>query len=134
VADELEGPNGIALSPDEQSLYVGDWDPQHKVVMRYALDGDGKATGPGEVLCDLTGEPGADAVDGIKVDADGRLYVCGPGGIWVIAPDGTRLGLITLPEAPHNLAWGDPDFRSLYITALTSVYRMPLRVQGGPRP
>jgi gluconolactonase len=126
VTNELKGPNGIALSPDERFLYVGDWDPDHKAVMRYDL-----ATGRGELLCDLTGEPGEDAIDGIKVDRDGNLYVCGPGGIWVLSPDGERLGLIELPESPHNLAWGDADGRTLYITALTSIYRM--RLQGGSR-
>jgi gluconolactonase len=120
VTDELAGPNGIAFSPDERWLYVGDWDDDHKAVMRYDPD----RGGPGELLCDLTGEDGEDAIDGIKVDPAGNLLVCGPGGIWVISPDGDKLGLIELPESPHNLAWGDPDGRGLYITALTSVYRL----------
>ena len=120
VSDELEGPNGIALSPDERFLYVGNWDLERKVVMRYDLAGGGA----GEVLCDLTAEPGEDAIDGIKVDSEGRLYVCGPGGIWVLSPEGEKLELIELPEAPHNLAWGDADGRSLYVTALTSIYRI----------
>jgi len=123
VTDELNGPNGIALSPDERFLYVGDWDPEHKAVMRYDL-----GSGTGELLCDLTGEPGEDAIDGIKVAPDGRLFVCGPGGVWVISPEGEKLGLLRLPEAPHNLAWGDEDGRTLYITALTSVYRIRLEL------
>jgi gluconolactonase len=123
LTDELAGPNGIAFSPDERYLYVGDWDPDHKVVMRYDVDADGDVSNPAE-LADLTGEPGDDAIDGIKVDSDGNLFVCGPGGVWVIAPDGTRLGLIVLPEDPHNLAWGGDDRRTLFITALTSVYRI----------
>jgi gluconolactonase len=122
VTDELSGPNGIALSPDERYLYVGNWDPDRKVVMRYDADG----TGPGEVLYDMTGAPGEDAIDGLEVDRDGTLYVCGPGGIWVLSPQGDKLGLIELPEAPHNVAFGDPDGRALYITALTSIYRMRL--------
>jgi gluconolactonase len=122
VTDELVGPNGIALSPDERYLYVGDWDPDRKVVMRYDLDGDGG----GEVLADLTGAPGEDAIDGIAVDRDGNLFVCGPGGVWLLSPDGESLGLLELPESPHNLTWGDADGRALYITALTSVYRMRL--------
>jgi gluconolactonase len=120
ISDELQGPNGVALSPDERYLYVGDWDLEHKAVMRYDLRG----RGPGELLCDLTAEAGEDAIDGIKVDPDGRLYVCGPGGVWVLSPEGSKLELIELPEAPHNLAWGDPDGRSLYVTALTSIYRI----------
>jgi gluconolactonase len=130
-SDELSGPNGIAFSPEERYLYVGNWEPERKVVMRYELDAAGDPAGPGHVLCDLTDEPGEDAIDGIKVDRDGRLFVCGPGGVWVLSPEGAKLGLIELPEAPHNLAWGDPDGRTLYVTALTSVYR--LRLQGDPR-
>jgi gluconolactonase len=119
VTDELAGPNGIALSPDERFLYVGNWDPDRKVVMRYEL-----ASGAGEVLHDMTDAPGDDAIDGIKVDAAGNLFVCGPGGIWVLSPDGDALGVLGLPEDPHNLAWGDADGGALYITALTSVYRL----------
>jgi gluconolactonase len=124
VSGELAGPNGLALSPDERHLYVGDWDPEHKVVMRYELDADGYPAGRGEVFFDMTGAPGEDAIDGIEVDAAGNLFVCGPGGIWVLSPAGERLGLLRLPEDPHNLAWGGDDGRSLYITALTSIYRM----------
>jgi gluconolactonase len=125
IDDALEGPNGLAFSPDERWLYVGDWDLSHKAVMRYPIAADGSAAGPGQLLCDLTDEPGEDAIDGIKVGSDGRLYVCGPGGIWVLSPEGEKLELIELPEAPHNLAWGGDD-RTLYVTALTSVYRIRL--------
>jgi gluconolactonase len=124
LTDELDGPNGLAFSPDEQWLYVGNWADDRKVVMRYD-----PATGEGGLLCDLTDEPGEDAIDGIKVDRDGNLYVCGPGGVWLISPDGEKLGLLRLPEAPHNLAWGG-DGHDLFITALTSVYRLRLTTQG----
>jgi sugar lactone lactonase YvrE len=77
-----------------------------------------------ELLCDLTDEPGDDAIDGLEVDLDGTIDACGPGGIWVISPAGEKRELIALPEAPHNLTWGDADRRSLYITALTSIYRI----------
>jgi gluconolactonase len=125
MTDELLGPNGVALSPDERYLYVGNWDPERKIVMRYEIDAAGDPVGA-EVFYDMTEAPGDDAIDGIKVDYDGTLYVCGPGGIWVLSPDGERLDLIELPESPHNLAWGDADGRALYITALTSIYRMRL--------
>jgi gluconolactonase len=127
--DELEGPNGLAFSPDERFLYVGNWDPDHKVVMRYEVAADG-ALSDGTVFHDMTGAPGDDAIDGIKVDEAGNLYVCGPGGIWVLSPGGERLGLLRLPEDPHNLAWGDEDGRTLYVTALTGVYRIRLGIPG----
>ena len=120
VTDELRGPNGLAFSPDERWLYVGNWDFDRVVVMRYDPE-----TGDGSVLFDMTGAPGEDAIDGLKVDDDGNLYVCGPGGIWVLSAAGEHLGTLRLPEAPHNLAWGD-DGRTLYITALSSVYRLRL--------
>ncbi|HYY20694.1 MAG TPA: SMP-30/gluconolactonase/LRE family protein [Thermoleophilaceae bacterium] len=130
VTDELVGPNGIAFSPDERWLYVGNWDPERKVVLRYSLDEAGEVTGPGEVLHDMTSASGEDAIDGLKVDRAGNLYVCGPGGVWVVSPEGERLGLLQLPENPHNLAWGGEDGRDLYVTALTSVYRVRLQVPG----
>jgi gluconolactonase len=119
VDDGLRGPNGLAFSPDERYLYVGNWDFDEMVVVRYDL-----AAGTRDVLHDMTGAPGEDAIDGIKVGPDGVLYVCGPGGIWVISPDGEHLETIELPEAPHNLAWGPAG--ELYVTALTSVYRIRL--------
>jgi gluconolactonase len=125
LADDLEGPNGLAFSPDERRLYVGNWDFERTVVMRYDPD-----SGAGEVFFDMTGAHGEDAIDGIKVDVEGNVYVCGPGGIWVLSPEGDHLGTVRLPEAPHNLAWGDRDSRALYVTALTSVYRLRLEVAG----
>ncbi|HEX2112497.1 MAG TPA: SMP-30/gluconolactonase/LRE family protein [Gaiellaceae bacterium] len=125
VTDQLEGPNGLAFSPDERWLYVGNWDPDRKVVMRYDPE-----TGAGDVLFDMTEAQGEDAIDGLKVDERGNLYVCGPGGIWVLSPDGEHLGTLRLPEAPHNLAWGDADGRSLYVTAETGVYRLRTGVAG----
>jgi len=95
--------------------------------MRYDSD-----TGEGAVFFDMTGTPGSDedAIDGLKVDQEGNLYVCGPRGIWVLSPEGEHLGTLVLPEQPHNLAWGDHDGRALYVTALTSVYRLRLAIPG----
>ena len=129
IDDLLEGPNGIAFSPDERTLYVGNWDPDSKVVVRYELSADGDVLDR-SILFDMTDAPGEDAIDGLKVDVAGNLYVCGPGGIWVISPAGERINLIELPEAPHNLAFGGEDARDLYVTALTSVYRLRTDVPG----
>ena len=130
VTDALAGPNGIALSPDERYLYVGNWDPAAKVVMRYEIDADGHPVDAGEVLHDMSATAGEDAIDGIKVDVAGNLYVCGPGGLWILSPQGEKLGVIELPEDPHNLTWGDGDARGLYVTALSSVYRIRLTLPG----
>jgi gluconolactonase len=129
VADDLRGPNGLAFSPDERLLYVGNWDRDETVVMRYEIGPDGDALG-GEVLFDMTGAPGEDAIDGLKVDRAGNLYVCGPGGVWILSPGGEHLGTLVLPEAPHNLAWGDADGRTLYVTAMSGIYRMRLSIPG----
>ncbi len=68
--------------------------------------------------------------DGIKVDKVGNLYGSGPGGVWIISPEGKHLGTITVPERMANLTWGDADGKTLYITASTSVYRIKLKIEG----
>ena len=81
----------------------------------------------------FAGEPGGkdDGVpDGIKVDMNGNLYVTGPKGIWVWDAKGNHLGTIVMPEQPANLNWGDKDYRTLYVTATTSVYRLAMKTQG----
>ncbi len=129
VSTDLTGPNGLAFSPDERYLYVGNWDPRKKVVMRYEVQPDGSLAN-WSVFYDMTHAPGEDALDGIKVDKQGNLYVCGPGGIWILSPQGKHLGLIKGPEDPHNLAWGDDDGKTLYITALTGIYRIRVNIPG----
>ncbi|MGY1616754.1 SMP-30/gluconolactonase/LRE family protein [Geodermatophilus sp. SYSU D00691] len=129
LTDALSGPNGIALSPDERTLYVGNWDRAATVVMRYDVARDGSLSG-GRVFADLTAAEGEDSIDGLKVDRDGNVYVCGPSGIWILTAQGHHRGTLHLPESPHNLAWGDADGRGLYITALTSIYRIRTRVPG----
>jgi gluconolactonase len=128
VGRDLKGPNGLAFSPDEKYLYVGNWDEKNKVVMRYAVKSDGTLA-KGEVFFDMTSAPGEDAIDGVKVDERGNVYVSGPGGLWILSPDGKHLGTIVTPEHPHNFAWGD-DGRSLYVTARSTLYRIRLNVAG----
>jgi gluconolactonase len=133
---ELTGPNGIAFSPDEKYLYVGNWDEKKKVVMRYAIDADCRISN-GKVFYDMTKAPGEDAfaqraegIDGIKVDRQGNVYVSGPGGLWILSPTGKHLGTIVGTEHPHNLAWGDADAKTLYLAAETSIYRIRLNIPG----
>jgi gluconolactonase len=132
VSRELTGPNGIAFSPDERYLYVGNWDDKRKVVMRYEVGADG-AVSAGRVFFDMTAAPGEDAIDGIKVDAGGNLYISGPGGLWVVSAAGRHLGTIRVPRHIHNMAWGDADGRTLYLCARDRLYRMRLNVGGAGR-
>jgi gluconolactonase len=106
---------GVALSADERFLYVVDG-----AVVRHPVGDDG-AVGAGDVLV-----PAADEIGGIEVDAAGRLYLCAPDGIRVLAPDGRHVRTLALPEAPNDLAWGDADGRTLYVTTPASVYRIRL--------
>ena len=129
VATDLTGPNGLAFSPDERYLYVANWDEKKKVVMRYGVNSDA-TLGRGELFFDMTAAKGEDALDGVKVDIRGNLYVSGPGGLWILSPEGTHLGTIVGPEHPHNLAWGGEDGRTLYLTAQTGLYRIRLNVPG----
>jgi gluconolactonase len=132
VAQDLAGPNGIAFSPDERYLYVTNWDTAKKVVMRYDVATDG-TLGNGRVFFDMTGAPGEEALDGIKIDRAGNLFVSGPGGVWILSSDGRHLGTLRTPELPANMAWGDADGRTLYLTARTSVYRLRLNIPGADR-
>ncbi len=129
LTSEFTGPNGIAFSPDEKRLYVGNWDEKKKVVMRYDVTPDAKLTN-GRVFFDLTAAPGEDAIDGIKVDQAGNVYVSGPGGLWVFSPEGKHLGTIVAPKHIHNMAWGDDDGKTLYLCARSGLYRMRLHIPG----
>src|SRR5215469_13003646 len=129
ASTDLSGPNGLAFSPDEKYLYVDNWDVKKKVVMRYEVNSDGTLS-KGKVFFDMTGAPGEEALDGMKVDQKGNLYVSGPGGVWIISPEGKHLGTIAGPEHPHNMAWGDEDSKTLYMCAQTGLYRIRFKVAG----
>ena len=129
VTSDLDAPNGLAFSPDEKYLYVDNWNDKKKIVMRYPVLPDG-SLGKGTVFFDMTFVPGETALDGLKVDQQGNVYVCGPGGIWVLSPEGKHLGILTTPEEAHNMAWGDDDGKTLYVTALSSIYRIRTNVAG----
>jgi len=129
VSTDFNGPNGIAFSPDEKFLYVGNWDEKRAVVFRYPVRADA-TLGKGELFYDLTTAGAEDAIDGIKVDTAGNVFVSGPGGLWIFDAAGKHLGTLRGPEHPHNMTWGDADGQTLYLTAQTSIYRIRLNIPG----
>ena len=128
----MNAPNGIAFSPDEKTLYVAQSDPDEGDLdgvpgqgRRHARRGQGAAwTPPTHVKAKQPGLP-----DGLKVDTKGNLWATGPGGVWIIAPDGTHLGTISTGVPTANVAWGD-DGSTLYITANTAVWRVKTKTAG----
>jgi gluconolactonase len=127
---EFKGPNGIAFSPDEKFLYVSNWDQSAKVVKRFPVHPDG-SLGKSEPFIDLTQRiPGEEALDGIKIDVQGNLYLSAPGGVWIFNSSGKHLGTIRAPKPVHNFAWGGRDGKELYLCARGALYRIPLLVAG----
>jgi len=130
LTSDLKGPNGIVFSPDERYLYVSNWDPATKTVTRYRVRSDG-GVGKGEVFIDLTRQiPGDEALDGMKADVKGNLYLSAPGGVWIYDSNGKHLGTIRAPKPVHNFAWGGDDGRTLYLCATSAVYRVQLLIPG----
>jgi gluconolactonase len=131
VAD-FEYPNGLAFAPDERRLYVANtrW-AQYIHVLE--LDARGTMVRR-RIFADMSSDETEGVPDGMKVDVEGRVYCTGPGGTWVFAPDGARLGIIRTPEVPANLAFGGADLRTLFLTARTSIYSLRVRTPGQPHP
>lgn len=127
VIKDIARPNGIAFSPDEKYLYISE--SERRVWLRYRVQPDGSLT-DGTVFLDSSYDKGRGRPDGIRVDEKGNLYAAGPGGVWIISPEGKHLGTINVPERVSNVAWGDNDCKTLYITASTSVYRIRLAIPG----
>jgi gluconolactonase len=133
LVDDFEQPNGLCFSPDESLLYVNDTPRAHIRVFDVRPDG---TLANGRLFFENIGrgviEEGVP--DGMKCDERGNVYVTGPGGIWVISPEAEHLGMIEAPENVHNLNWGDPDWRTLYLTCITSLYRVQMKVAGARVP
>lgn len=128
IDDALSRPNGLALSPDEKVLYVGDTATQ--TLWAYDLAADGTASGK-RLVVDVTDESKPGRVDGVRVDTEGRVYFTCPGGICVADPvRGEVIERLATPKRATNLAWGGADLSELYITALTDVYRVKTRAKG----
>jgi len=127
LTKELTQPNGLAFSPDGKRLYIDD--TKQRNIRVYDFNADGTVAN-GRLFGEEPGGHGEGVPDGMKVDRDGNLFVTGPKGIWVWDADGHHIGTIVLPESSANLAWGDPDFGTLYITATHSVYRLRTSTHG----
>lgn len=127
LADDFEKPNGLVFSPDEKVLYIADTDRKH--VRAFDVQPDGSLTN-NRIFADLSAEK-VHGPDGMKVDVNGNLYVTS-GVVWIFNSEGKHLGNIVTPEAPANCAFGDDDYKTLFITARTSVYKVRLKVQGLP--
>lgn len=126
LAKDFEMPNGMCFSLDEKRLFVNDTPRLHIRVFDVQPDG---SIANGRVFAETIGQ-GEGRPDGMKLDRDGNLYCTGPGGVHVFDPAGRCLGVILTPERPTNMAWGDEDLRTLYITAQTSLYRVTVRTPG----
>jgi gluconolactonase len=129
---EFEYPNGLAFSPDERTLYVANT-RQAQYIHAIELDGDGDMVRR-RIFADMSSEETDGVPDGMKVDVGGRVWCTGPGGTWVFAPDGSRLGIIRTPEIPANLCFGGADLKTVFFTARTSIYTMRSKVAGQPHP
>jgi gluconolactonase len=129
VAGDIETPNGLVVTDDGTRILIAD--TRHHVVRDYPLDGT-DASDRGSTFADLTYEGSEGHPDGMKLDVEGNLYIAAgtDEGIWVYDRDGALLGFIAIPERPANCAWGDSDWRTLYVTAQTSVYRVRLKLRG----
>jgi gluconolactonase len=128
IIQDLTRPNGIALSPDEKTLYVSNSDEKKRFWMRYDVAADGTVSN-GRMFYDLAGAQEQGIPDGMKVDSQGNIYAAGPEGVWVFSPEGRHLGIIQPGETVANCNWGG-DGKTLYITASTSVYRIRLAISG----
>ena len=117
-------PNGIALDPSEKFLYLND-SPTH-TIWRYPIRPD-NTIGDGEVVVRLSAPRGP---GGTKFDQNGNIYSSVAGGVWILAPDGEQLGGIVFPQYVSNIAFGDSDGKTLYVTGRTEVYRVRLKIPG----
>ena len=127
LTKELTQPNGLAFSPDGKRFYVDD--SAQRNIRVYDVVANGSLAN-GRIFAEEPGSEHDGVPDGIKVDRKGDLFVTGPKGIWVWDPQGHHLGTIEMPEQPANLAWGDTDRTTLYITATHSLYRLPTTTVG----
>lgn len=128
LVDDFVQPNGLCFSANEELLFINDTERAH--VRVFDVRGDG-TLGEGKVFAETTGE-GDGAPDGMKIDSDGNLFTCGPGGLHVFSSKGDSLGVIRVPEVCANFTWGGTQLDTLFITASTSLYAIKVEVPGNP--
>lgn len=126
VARDLPAPNGVLLSPDEQTLYV--LPSASPVMLAYPVEAPGRI-GPAREFCRTKGGPN-EGSDGGAVDSQGNVYLTTSSGVQVVSAAGEHLGTIELPEHPANCTFGGPDLKTLYVTARTSLYAVPMEAVG----
>ncbi|MDF5717054.1 MAG: SMP-30/gluconolactonase/LRE family protein [Rhizonema sp. NSF051] len=127
LSKEMVRPNGIAFSPDEKKLYVDDSEKLNIRVFDVKSDG---TLANSKIFAALSGSTDKGVPDGMKVDVKGNIYCSGSGGVWIFSPTGQLLSKIMVPEVVTNLAWGDPNHKTLYITAGKGIYRIRLKIPG----
>ncbi len=132
VIDDMVKPNGVILSPDEKTLYVGD--SAREYIRAYDVQPDGTVTNGRDFgrLPPLirSGRERSNGADGLAMDVEGNLYVAASSGIEVFDKNGNHLGVIEVPETPANCTFGGTDYKTMFITARTSLYRLRLKVPG----
>ena len=130
IADDIANPNGLSLSPDEKTFYANG--SAAKFVRAYDVQPDDNVTNS-RMLIDMSDDKTPGITDGMKVDTKGNIWESGPGGIWIVSPQGKHLGTIFTPKLVGNLEFGDADHKTLYIAARSDVYKIHLNVAGIPR-
>lgn len=125
--DKFTHPNGIVLSPDEQTLYVND--SRTGSIVKFTVNKDGSLSSPQD-FATVGAMADNGAADGMVVDMQGRLYSTGPGGVSVFDPSGKKVGLIEFPDRITNLDWGGKDVSTLFATAPAGIYRLQMNVKG----
>jgi gluconolactonase len=131
--DDFEQPNGLCFSPDESLMYIND--TSRALIRVYDVAADGTLSN-GRLFFEHigTGVIEEGIPDGMKCDERGNIWVTGPGGVWVVSPDGEHLGIVQVPENVGNIGWGGSDWKTLYMPSSTSLYRVPTKVASAKLP